>query len=114
MKSLINKFEELKLEHELPNKNEGQYNVGFVKAMNISINALNKFVDNNNNLDYSLKNGEIIWFTYKIKPKDKNDWIEAEILNLNWAYKSAAIKIKGYKGICCHGISALSRERYYY
>lgn len=64
-------------------------------------------------LDYSLKNGEKVWFTYKIEPKEENDWIEAEILDLNWAYKSAAIQLKGYDGVSCHGISALSRVRHY-
>lgn len=64
-------------------------------------------------LDYSLKNGEKVWFTYKIEPKEESDWIEAEILDLNWAYKAAAIQLKGYTGVSCHGISALSRVRHY-
>ena len=37
MKDLIKKFESLKLSHELPNGNNGEYNQGFVKAMNIAI-----------------------------------------------------------------------------
>jgi hypothetical protein len=64
-------------------------------------------------LDYSLKNGEKVWFTYKIEPKEESDWIEAEILDLNWAYKAAAIQLTGYTGVSCHGISALSRVRHY-
>ena len=64
-------------------------------------------------IDYSFKNGEKVWFTYKIEPKEESDWIEAEILDLNWAYEAAAIQLKGYTGVSCHGISALSRVRYY-
>lgn len=64
-------------------------------------------------LDYSLKNGEKVWFTFKIEPKEESDWIEAEILDLNWAYKAAAIQLKGYTAVSCHGISALSRVRHY-
>lgn len=76
--------------------------------------ALNKpVVSSSAELDYSLKSGEKVWFTYKLKPKDDSDWIEAEILDLNWAYKSAAIQLKGYKGVSCHGISALCRIRHY-
>ena len=40
MKDLIKKFESLKLSHELPNENDGEYNQGFVKAMNIAINEV--------------------------------------------------------------------------
>lgn len=76
--------------------------------------ALNKtVVSSSTDLDYSLKSGEKVWFTYKLNPKDDSDWIEAEILDLNWAYRAAAIQLKGYNGVSCHGISALSRERYY-
>lgn len=64
-------------------------------------------------LDYLLKNGDKVWFTYRLQPKDESDWIEAEILDLNWAYKAAAIQLKGLTGVSCCGISALSRERYY-
>lgn len=46
MNDLIKLFEELKLEHELPNDNTGEYNIGFVKAMNIAINAVKKQVVN--------------------------------------------------------------------
>ena len=65
-------------------------------------------------LDYSLKTGEKVWFTYKTNPRSSDDWIEAEILDLNWAYKAAALQLKGYKGVSCHGISALSRVRHYH
>lgn len=62
-------------------------------------------------LDYSLKNGETVWFTFKTHPK-KEDWIAAEILDLNWAYKSAAIKLDGFKGVFSTGIEALHRDRH--
>lgn len=68
---------------------------------------------NNAHLDYLLKNGDKVWFTYRLQPKDESDWIEAEILDLNWANKAAAIQLKGLTGVSCCGISALSRERYY-
>lgn len=62
-------------------------------------------------LDYSFKKGEFVWFTFKTHPK-KEDWFQAEILDLNWAYKSAAIKIDGFSGVFSTGISALHRERH--
>lgn len=49
MKDLIEEFESMKLEHELPNSNNGQYNVGFVKAMNIAINSVKNFSIPDNN-----------------------------------------------------------------
>ncbi len=66
------------------------------------------------NIDLSLKNREVVWFTYKTEPKEESDWIEAEILDLNWAYKSAAVQLKNYKGVTCCGIKNLKRERLYF
>ncbi|MDD2984695.1 MAG: hypothetical protein PHQ74_15050 [Crocinitomicaceae bacterium] len=43
---LIQRFQALKLEHELPNQNCGEYNQGFVKAMNIAINTVKKESEN--------------------------------------------------------------------
>jgi len=87
------------MEHETSNKNE---------TANSDLGAVRRSA-----LDYSLKNGEKVWFTYKIEPKEESDWIEAKILDLNWAYKAAAIQLKGYTGVSCHGITALSRVRHY-
>lgn len=64
-------------------------------------------------LDYSLKKGQAVWFTFRTYPK-KEDWIKAEILDLNWAYKSAAIKLEGYSGVFSTGIEALHRDRRFY
>ena len=36
----IERLKELKTEHELPNDNEGLYNIGYVKAMNNAINLV--------------------------------------------------------------------------
>lgn len=83
-------------------------NLNYSETANSDLGAVRR-----STLDYSLKNGEKVWFTYKIKPREESDWIEAEILDLNWAYKAAAIQLKGYKGVSCHGISALSRVRHY-
>lgn len=66
----------------------------------------------NCNLDYSLKKRENVWFTFKTHPK-KEDWIQAEILDLNWAYKSAAIKLEGYKDVFSTGIKSLHRDKHY-
>jgi len=63
-------------------------------------------------LDYTLKNKEIVWFTYKTNPQGSDDWIEAEILDLNWALKAAAVQLKGYKGVTCCNIASLSRAGY--
>jgi hypothetical protein len=87
------------MEHKILNTEE---------AANSDLGAVRR-----SDLDYSLKNGEKVWFTYKIEPKEESDWIEAEILDLNWAYKAAAIQLKGYAGVSCHGIFALSRVRHY-
>lgn len=35
-------FEKLKTAHELPNDNSGQYNLGYVDAMNMAINTVKK------------------------------------------------------------------------
>jgi hypothetical protein len=40
MEKIIGKFKKLKIEHEMPNKNESSYNHGYVKAMNDAINTL--------------------------------------------------------------------------
>ena len=40
MKKIIDRLKEHKLKHELPNDNEGEYNLGFVKAINIAINLV--------------------------------------------------------------------------
>jgi len=40
MEKIIEKLKEHKLKHELPNDNEGEYNLGFVKAINIAINLV--------------------------------------------------------------------------
>ena len=36
----IERLKELKTEHELPNDNEGLYDIGYVKAMNNAINLV--------------------------------------------------------------------------
>lgn len=60
-------------------------------------------------VDYTFKKGETVWFTFKENPTD-NDWIRAEILDLNWAYMSAAIQLEGYKGVTSTGIKSLHRK----
>ena len=40
MDEIIDKLKEHKLKHELPNNNKGEYNLGFVKAINIAINLV--------------------------------------------------------------------------
>jgi CTP-dependent riboflavin kinase len=40
MKNIIDRLKEHKLKHELPNDNDGEYNYGFVKAVNIAINLV--------------------------------------------------------------------------
>jgi len=37
-------FEQLKTAHELPNDNSGQYNIGYVDAMNTAINTVKKLI----------------------------------------------------------------------
>ena len=64
-------------------------------------------------LDYSLKNEQKVWFTYIDKPRFEGDWLEAEIIDLNWATKSAAIQVKGYLKVTCVSLNSISRERYY-
>lgn len=63
--------------------------------------------------DTSFKNGEIVWFTYKLDPKEENDWIECTILDLNWSLKAASVQLKNYKGVSCVGISSLSRIKFF-
>ena len=40
MDKLIEQLKAYKLEHELPNENESQYNFGYVKAINDTINLV--------------------------------------------------------------------------
>ena len=63
--------------------------------------------------DYTLEEGDEVWFTYLLAPDPQKpeDWRKAKILSLNWAFKAAAIKIEGYKGISVHGIASLSKNK---
>lgn len=64
-------------------------------------------------IDYTLKNGETVWFSFKVEPRDEDDWKEAKIIDLNWAHKCASLQLKGYRGVMCCGIAGLSKERWY-
>ena len=59
-------------------------------------------------IDYSLKNKDIVWFA---DCENQEDWKRAEILDLNWAYKSAAIQIVNYNGVTSTGIESLHKNK---
>lgn len=102
-----------------PGWNEGEYiffdptNNAYVPCTLNSIFYLNDseeaFRDMiNKGVDFSFKKGEKVWFTYKENP-GQEDWIQAEILDLNWAYLSAAIQLEGHGGVTSTGIKSLYR-----
>lgn len=83
--------------------------------MNYIKKFLQKIVFNskssNIKLDYTLKTNDVVWFSYKINPKDESCWIEAKILDLNWHCKAAAVQLNGYVGVTCCSISSLHRQK---
>lgn len=64
-------------------------------------------------IDFTLKNGDEIFFTVKLEPKRKEDWDEATILDINWALKSASIQVKGCSGPSCVSLASCHKKKFY-
>lgn len=65
----------------------------------------------NKEIDYTLSSGDLVFFTHKAEPKTQEDWVEAEILDINWNLKAASIKLKDSSGIVTCSVNSLSRHR---
>jgi len=51
-------------------------------------------------IDYSIKNGDEVMFSFLINP-EPYDWIKAKVLDVNWSCKSVAIQLEGFSSPSC-------------
>lgn len=80
-----------------------------IESVSVKIEEETPLKPEEENIDYDLKKGDTVWFTFKIVPREE-DWIRAEILDLNWAHMSAAISLEGYKGVTSTSIKSLHKQ----